>query len=95
LATTSTAGVELDEARIERAKIHGDGIKIWQEGIYIALVGARRAAVTGPLATPSLGSTRFTGTVRLRVSRACPSPATNASQHTPMGKRATSLTVGF
>jgi hypothetical protein len=31
------SGIEIDEARFERAKIHGGALKVWQHDIYIAV----------------------------------------------------------
>jgi hypothetical protein len=39
VADDGQGGIEIDEARVERATIHGSAVKVWQEGIYIAVVG--------------------------------------------------------
>jgi hypothetical protein len=36
-------GIELDEVRVQQAKIHGGGLKVWQEDIYIGVAAGEVA----------------------------------------------------
>jgi hypothetical protein len=37
VANDDRSGIEVDEARVTSAKIHGPGLKVWQEGVYIGV----------------------------------------------------------
>jgi hypothetical protein len=39
IADDERSGIEIDEGRMERAKIHGAGVKVWQDDIYVGVSG--------------------------------------------------------